>query len=107
MIGALEKSAKTVNTLISNFRACSNTLEDLVITQYKKQADHVKEELAECQETATSHYRIVEQKFQYTEWQKWSRKEQIQNSVATDEASALSGNCAIPKKYCILTLKEK
>ena len=58
------------------------------------------------QETATPDYWIVEQKFQFTEWQKWSHEEQIQNLVATDEATALSGNCSIPK-YCILTLKEK
>jgi hypothetical protein len=56
-----------------------------------------KEELAEPQETATPHYQIVKQKFQFTEWQKWSCEEQIQNSLATDEATALSGNCSIPK----------
>jgi hypothetical protein len=106
MNGELEKTAKTVNSLISNFRVCSNTPEDFVITQYKKQTEHVKEELAEPQETATSDYWIVEQKFQFTEWQKWSCKEQIQNLVAMDEATALSGNCSIPK-YCILTLRKE
>jgi hypothetical protein len=59
--------------------------------------EHDKEELAEPQETATPHYQIVKQKFQFTEWQKWSCEEQIQNSLATDEATALSGNCSIPK----------
>ena len=106
MIVELEKTARTMSSVISNFRVCSNTLEDFVITKYKKQAEHVKKELVEPYETPTSIYRIVEQKFQFREWEKWSREEQIQNSLATDEATALSGKFSIPK-YCFLTLKEK
>ena len=106
MIHELEKTANTVNRLMSNFRVCSNSIEDILMAQYQKQAEQLKEDPAEQHETATSVYRIVKQKFQFTEWQKWSREEQIKNSMGTDEATALSGNCCIPK-YCILTLKEK
>jgi hypothetical protein len=59
MIDELEKTANAVNRLMSNFRVCSNSLEDILMAHYKKQAEQVKEELGECQETATSVYRIV------------------------------------------------
>jgi hypothetical protein len=77
VIGQLENTAKTVRSLICNYRVCSNTLEELLITHHKKQAKHFKNELVEAQEAATSDYQIVEQKFQFTEWDKWSHKEQI------------------------------
>jgi len=51
-------------------------------------------------------YRIVEQKWQFNSWEDWSREEQIANSIGTDEASAVTGNCSIPK-YCFMKLKKE
>jgi hypothetical protein len=63
-------------------------------------------EQSKAQGPSTSEYRIVEQKCQFTQWDNWSREEQIANSIATDEASAVNGNCSIPK-YCFLLLKKE
>jgi len=60
----------------------------------------------QVQEVSTREFRIVEQKYQFTHWDKWSREEQIANSIATDEASAVNGNCSIPL-YCFLVLKKE
>jgi hypothetical protein len=63
-------------------------------------------EQTKVQNPSTSDYRIVEQKYQFTHWENWSREQQIANSIATDQASAVNGNCSIPK-YCFLLLKKE
>jgi hypothetical protein len=74
---------------------------------YERSQSSFYAEKAKAQDRSTSdEYRIVEQKLQFTHWDSWSREEQIANSIATDEASAVHGNLSIPK-YCFLKLKKE
>ena len=64
------------------------------------------EELVEVQCVPKPKYRIVLQTLQFTEWDEWTRHEQIQNSYGTDKETAKSGNVCI-SGYCFLLLKEE
>jgi hypothetical protein len=91
--------------LLDNYRHCLETIQDVVIDHERQRSLYYWEQ-TQAQDASTSEYRIVEQKYQFTHWENWSRQEQIANSIATDQASAVNGNCSIPK-YCFLLLKKE
>ena len=64
------------------------------------------EELVQAQCVSKPMYRIVNQTFQFTTWDDWTREEQIKNSYGTDEETAKSGKVCI-FGYCFLLLKEE
>ena len=51
-------------------------------------------------------FRIVHQTFQFYDWEKWTRQQQIDNSYGTNEKTATCGKPCIPS-YCFLRLKEE
>jgi hypothetical protein len=105
MIKQLNDSTVTFGELHKFYTNCLLTIQGILITHARNEAQHL-QELAEGQVASRDEYRIVEQKHQFTSWEKWSREEQIANSIGTDEASAVTGECSIPK-YCFLKLKKK
>jgi hypothetical protein len=105
MIEELKFGAARYSEFLENARVHLETIQDVLIIHECHQAKHFRE-LAEVQGGSKSEYRIVEQRYQFTTWEDWSREEQMANSIATDEASAVNGNCSIPK-YCFLTLKKE
>jgi hypothetical protein len=91
--------------LVENYRDCLETIQDVAITFERSKTAYYLEQ-TRAQNSSISEYCVVEQKYQFTHWDNWSREEQIENSIATDQASAVNGNCSIPK-YCFLLLKKE
>ena len=102
----LEESIATLNRVVANYRICCNVMQDVMTAKHQEEIKNLEKKVCILNQLEGSEYRIVEQRFQFTEWNTWSCKEQMENSLATDKTTATSGNCCIPN-YCFLTLKEK
>jgi hypothetical protein len=105
MIGELKSNKRKISELLENYSVCLEAIHDVLITHDHRQAQYSKKP-AQIQNVRKSEYRVVEQKYQFTNWDKWSRKEQIDHSIGIDEADALKGTCCIPT-YVFLMLKKE
>jgi hypothetical protein len=106
LIHRLKDSVGTFSELLDNYRSGLETLQNVLTIHERNKAQHYREQVQAQHALPTSDFRIVEQRFQFTQWDTWSCQEQIENSIATDEASAVNGNCSLPK-CCFLKLKEE
>jgi hypothetical protein len=86
--------SKHAATMYDNCRQCLLVLND-TINFHEKQAE---------MKTHTSEFRLVERQHQFTKWLEWTREQQIENSIATDQESANNVKFYVPQ-YVFLQLK--
>lgn len=105
-----ESMIETYEQELANYRMVENKLADYRMIFHvvnKVLRTHQEEELHQVELVTTEpKYRIVKQKHHLNDWDNWSREEQIRNSYATDETTALSGMFDIPG-YVVLRLKKE